>query len=88
MASIVEKTKVSVPALAKEWGVSTAKIAAFIKSGELRAINIATTAGQRPRYLIDRADIARFEQSRAVVPSMAPVARRLRRPAASHREYF
>ena len=34
-AAIVERTKVSVPYLAKEWGVSTKKITDFIKSGEL-----------------------------------------------------
>ena len=79
MAAIVERTKVSVPYLAKEWGVSTAKITAFIKAGELRAINVATSPTQRPRYLIDRLDIQAFEAARQVLP----VAGKLRRRAAT-----
>ena len=69
MAQIVERTKISVPVLAKEWGVSNAKITGFIKAGELRAINVADRPGQRPRYLIDRADVETFEDSRLVVPA-------------------
>jgi hypothetical protein len=68
MATIVERTKISVPHLAKEWGVSTAKIIAFIRAGELRAINVATSRDQRPRYLIDRADIEDSEAARRVIP--------------------
>ena len=70
MAAIVERKKISVPYLAKEWGVSAAKITAFIKSGELRAMNVATSRDQRPRYLIDRTDIEAFERARQVVPDI------------------
>jgi len=86
-AAIVERTKVSVPFLAKEWGVSAAKITAFIRAGELRAINVATRADQRPRYLIDRADIAAFEASRRVVPDVSTT-QRLRRRAAQGVKQF
>jgi hypothetical protein len=82
MAAIVERTKVSVPHLAKEWGVSAAKITSFIRAGELRAINVSTSREQRPRYLIDRADIAAFEQARRVVPDGGQsTTQRLRRRA-------
>lgn len=87
-ACIVERTKVSVPHLAKAWGVSTAKIVAFIKAGELRAINVATRAEQRPRYLIDRADIAAFEASRQVVPDGGETTQKLRRRAAGNVKDF
>jgi hypothetical protein len=89
-AVIVERRKVSVPHLAKEWGVAPAKVFAFIKSGELKAIDISTSRGQRPRYLIDRADIEAFEQSRQVIPDAGESAtRKLRRRATGNvKEYF
>jgi hypothetical protein len=43
-------------------------VLAFIVSGELRAINLATLTHNRPRYVIDIADIEAFEKSRLVVP--------------------
>jgi hypothetical protein len=67
-ALIVERTKISVPHLAREWGVSSKKITDFIKSGELKAIDVSTSREQRPRYLIDRKDIERFEAGRVVIP--------------------
>ena len=89
MATIVERTKISVPYLAKEWGVSSAKITAFIKSGELIAMNVATSRDQRPRYLIDRADIESFERARQIIPdSGKPTPRRRRRAQASVKQYF
>lgn len=80
MASATERQKFTVPLLAKLWGVSTNKVLHFVRTGELRAINIATRTDQRPRYLIDRADIDSFEQSRQVVPDGGePTTPRLRR---------
>ncbi len=73
------RKKVTVPRYAEECGVSPDKILAFIRSGELRAINFATKRGGRPRYLIDRDDIEAFEASRAVIP--APKATRRKRAA-------
>jgi len=61
-------TKLTVPKLAKAWGVSTNKVLAFIRTGELRATNLATSRSGRPRYAIDVADIESFELSRQVVP--------------------
>jgi hypothetical protein len=86
MACIVERRKVSVPYLAKEWGIATNKITAWIKSGELKAINVATSRDQRPRYLIDRADIEAFERARLVVPEQPPRPRRTRQTEV--KDYF
>ena len=74
-----ERTKFTVPVLAKMWGVSPSKITAFVRSGELRAINLATKLGGRPRYRIDRADIEAFERARQVVPDGGKSAPRRRR---------
>ena len=65
------KPKVTIPRLAKLWGISSKKILVWINSGELPAINAAKSIGERPRYLIGPDDIASFENSRAVKPISA-----------------
>jgi hypothetical protein len=88
MATIVDRTHVTVPVLAREWGVAPAKIAAFVKAGELRATNIATRADQRPRYMIARADIDDFLARRAVVPDQPATPRVRRRRQSGVTEFF
>ncbi len=83
------RSKLTPPQLAKLWGVSADKIVSFIKSGELRAIDVSSNRGSvRPRYLIDRRDIEAFEASRAVVPPAAKPKRRRRRCDSAIKEYF
>lgn len=64
--AISKRKKITPPIYAAECGISTEKVISFIQSGQLRAVNFATKPSGRPRYLIDRADIERFEASRAV----------------------
>lgn len=79
------KTKLTPPQLAKRLGVSTEKIYAWIRNGELSAFNAATKQGQRPRYLIDESDIADFERRRKVMtPS---IVRGNRRPPQPSRQF-
>jgi hypothetical protein len=73
------------PQVAQRYGVSPEKVIAWIRAGELRAVNVATTLGGRPRWRIDPADLALFEARRAAVP--VPAARR-RRVAGDVIEYF
>ena len=68
MTKMVERVKLTPPQYAKRLGVSVAKITAFIRSGELRAMNAAANRHNRPRYLIDIDDIEQFEKLRRVVP--------------------
>jgi hypothetical protein len=78
--AISERQKLTPPQLGRLWGLDPNKIIRWILSGELRAINAAARASGRPRYLIDRADIAAFEHQRAVgAPQRAP--RRKRKTA-------
>jgi len=70
--------KVTPPKLARRYGVSADKVLAWIRSGELRAIDASTKRGRRPRYLIDEADIADFERRREVI-TKPPVRRRRRK---------
>jgi len=70
------KTKMTPPELARRWGVSPDKIVFFILTGELRAIDASLKRGDRPRYLIDVADIEAFEADRTVVPAVKATRRR------------
>ena len=67
-----ERTKLTPPEVARQWGVSIDKVLTFIRTGELRAVNFATRLSGRPRYRIDINDLRDFEQRRAVVPPPPP----------------
>jgi len=63
--------------LARRYGVEPEKILHWIRSGELRAVNIATRPTGRPRFLIDEADVLVFEERRvARPPAISPRRRR------------
>ena len=82
-------------ALAKRWSVCVDKVLNFIRSGELRAFNVAAKKSKRPRYRIPLESVRQFEeQTRAAAASEAPAApapsrRRKRVPATpTRRTYF
>lgn len=52
--------------LSHYWGVDYRKVLAWIRSGELRAIDGRNSRSGRPRFLVDAADVAAFEAARAV----------------------
>lgn len=60
----IQVVKLTPPELAKRWGVAHNKVLDFIHSGELRAIDLASPASTKPRFRIDVADIAAFEERR------------------------
>ena len=64
---------------ARRYGVSADKVVGWIRSGELRAINLATRRNGRPRWRIGHADLLAFEDRRAAIPA-APQPRRRRTP--------
>jgi hypothetical protein len=75
------RQKLTPPQLAKLWGISSEKVLGWIASGQLRAINAASHLNSpRPRFLIDKADIAAFEAQRSTQPEV-PARRRRRRPS-------
>jgi hypothetical protein len=66
----IQRQKYTPPQLARLWGCATETILAHIRSGELRAVDVVTPGhSRRPRYKIDVADIAIFEQRREVRPA-------------------
>jgi excisionase family DNA binding protein len=87
-ASAIARTKLTPPELAKQWGLSVDKILAWVHSGELRATNVATKLGGRPRFLIDLADVAAFEARRSAVVSPPPKTRRHLKQEADVIEFF
>jgi excisionase family DNA binding protein len=64
-AAETNRRKLTPPQLAKLWGISADKVLAWIQAGELRAIDVSTRRGGRPRWLIDVDDVAAFEVERA-----------------------
>ncbi len=67
------------PQLARQWQVSPDKVIGFIRSGELRAFNVAAKPHGRPRWRISAADAVAFEQRRAAIPPLPTPRRRTRR---------
>jgi len=63
--SDIRRSKLTPPELAALWGIAADKILGWIRAGELRAVNAATSGGGRPRWLIDIADIKAFEANRS-----------------------
>lgn len=79
----------SVPELAREWRCGPGKIYTLIRNGELRAINMSTGPGARPRYRIHRSDAERCLQTRAVPAVAVPhTGRRRGRQSEGITEYF
>jgi hypothetical protein len=66
------------PEVAREYGVEPAKVLAWIRAGELPAINLATKPTGRPRFMIREKDIEAFEERRAAKPPVARTPRRKR----------
>ena len=62
----------------KRWGCAPESIIGFIKSGELRAFNVAAKGTTRPRWRITEEAIREFERRRAAVP--VKPAQKKRRP--------
>lgn len=59
--------------LALRWGVCVDKVLNFIRSGELRAFNVAAKKSKRPQYRIPLESVRHFEeQTRAAAPPEPP----------------
>ena len=69
----------SPPQVGRIVGVAPEKIIALIRSGELRAINVATRGSRRPRYRVRPEDLESWARGRQAVPTPTPPAPRRRR---------
>ena len=64
------------PEIARGYGVAVGKVTAWIRAGELRALNLANSGCHRPRYSVTPEALEEFERSRQVVPAVHSVRRR------------
>jgi hypothetical protein len=64
--------------LACRWRISADKVRAFVRSGELAALNLATARCGKPRLVITPEAVAAFERGRQAAPPPAPAKRRKR----------
>lgn len=69
------------PDIAQEYGVNVSKVLQWIRSGELRAANLAARVGGRPRYRISAADLQAFIDARSAAAVSTPRQARRRRNA-------
>ncbi len=63
--NMTDRELLTPPQVAEMYGVQAGKVIAWIRNGELRAINLATRPRGRPRWRIDRRDLEAFEAGRA-----------------------
>ena len=71
----------SVHDLTERYGVSEHTVLGWIRSGELRAVNVGRRpGGKKPRWRITQEALEAFEQLRTAAPP-APRLRRRKRPA-------
>ena len=83
------RTMITPPKLAEQWGVSTSKVVVLIKTGQLEAVNLATSPdGKRPRYAISLDAIERFKTARRVLPELPTTPRLRRKSPAGVTQYF
>jgi hypothetical protein len=67
------------PQLAKRWGVNTTKVLGWVRSGELRAVNLAARRDGRPRWRVPIDAVLEFEAVRAAPGRGRPSTGRQRR---------
>lgn len=88
MANLIEKNYLSPPEIAEVLRVSPIKVLRWIATGDLRASDLASYRGQRPRWRISRDDLAAFLERRAQSPTPKGVRRRRKRRDAGIIEFY
>jgi len=73
--------KLTVPEVARRYRVAPETVLAWVKSGQLAAINVARPGSRRPRFRVDQTDLVAFDARRAVVPIVKPTGRRRQDPS-------
>jgi excisionase family DNA binding protein len=71
----------TVAEVARRYRVGPDKVRAWIRSGELAAINTAAMRCGKPRFVVTEESLASFERARNAAVPAAPKRRRDRKPA-------
>lgn len=74
----MSKTWKSPPEVADELGIAVEKVHAWIRAGELEAVNVGTTAISRPRWKISQDAFDDFLEARRQRKPAKPVRRKKR----------
>lgn len=74
--------------LAERWGISPDKVLNWIRNGDLKAVNVATTMNGRPRFRITDEAIEDFQTRRQPVPPPKLPRQKRRKPAGDVIEFF
>ena len=87
-ASALPSRRYLAPAqVAEDLGLDVRKVLMWIRTGELRAVNIAVNlSGKKPRWRIAAVDLETFLLRRTAAPVLKPTRRRRADPAIT--EYF
>ena len=81
MAETVKRSLFLPREIAAMYRISINKVLAWVRSGELKAINVGRDNAKRPRFLIPVESLSAFEASRASRPPATKAKRRRRQPA-------
>jgi hypothetical protein len=68
MPAATHRRNLTPPDIARQYGVATSKVIAWIRQGELVALNLAHRGCKRPRYSVTPEALEQFERNRQVVP--------------------
>jgi transposase len=80
MPAHTEREVMTPAQVAKKLGVAVGKVLTWINSGELVAVNIATSRSNRPRWAVQPEALNEFLKGRRAVPASPTVERKTRRP--------
>jgi len=75
----------SPPQVAEQLGIDPGKVIAWIRAGQLAAVNVAENVGGRPRYRIAPEALESFLAGRSTTPQPKPARRKA---ATFKRKYF
>jgi hypothetical protein len=76
-----------VPDLCERYAVGPHTVLTWIRSGELRAVNVARRPGGRPSWRVTAEAVAAFEAARTPTPA-SPRGRRAKRAAGDVVEFY
>ncbi len=82
---VTQDKPLTVRQVCERLGVNASKVGIWIRSGELRALNVALRKSNKSRWRILPADLAAFEAARSTPPHTTPSTRRRKADPSAHK---
>jgi hypothetical protein len=76
ISTVPPRRSYSVAELAERWRIGQDKVLAFIRKGDLVAVNVAAHTSGRPQWRVTPEEVARFESKRTSAPPPKPTRRK------------